>query len=268
MAKQWVKTELKSEFDELESLMREAKTAGKAVLLSNDGGGMAGLFPLVCADEMETRLDGPLCDYVTMVVGRSIGAAGATMIMHAQKKGEGPAKARTLLFDHLTQVFKVRKDKNGQDSKFFGQYDISPITGPGGALVEALGIGDDDMLPDPTPYDVNEGSGSQTPFCFLITATASRQNGVYQPKLLSNFKLGNNHHWSAHVMRSWPVRIAIQASTATPDYFLPVDHGGKEYLDGAVAANNPTELMILIFLELVKAEPTKLSDIVASGLRD
>ena len=68
-------------------------------------------------------------------------------------------------------------------------------------------------------------------------------------------------------MREWPVRKAIEATTAAPDFFPACNYGSRDYLDGAMAANNPTELAIHMFFELKNAEPIKLRAIVESSLR-
>eukprot|EP00966_Prymnesium_polylepis_P244558 5656480-Prymnesium_polylepis.2 len=151
---------------------------------------------------------------------------------------EAANKARGLLYAHVAPVFKHRKDDNGLEA-WNGLYNISSVTGPSGALQQTLGVHSEAVIPDPVGFNQQKRGESQVPYAFFVTASKETGQTSYDPKLIINFELPETSNWKSNVIRHWPVLIGIAASTAAPGYFKPVRYANVEYLDGAIAANNP-----------------------------
>ena len=232
--------------------LKEARQQDHYIVIVYDGGGMRGVVPAVFTEMVEKRIGQPLSQLVDLVVGTSIGGAGALAVALSTSCGEGPAKALELL-NNLQTLFAAGRGSGPWPLSRSCLFDILPLVyGHGdelGPLLAAFGLDRETTLADLPPRPRNVPGVPARPRLVLLAATRPMQRGSevgcgYVPYLLTNFDLPDaldrTGVWDAST--SWPVWQAVQATSAAKTYFPAVEYEGTEYVDGGFALNNPSEL--------------------------
>jgi len=119
-------------------------------------------------------------------------------------------------------------------------------------ITQAFGLTRETTMADIPPQTASPSVPAR-PHIVLVTATQPRQRGFedsagFMPYLLTNFELPEQLQSSGawHSSTSWPIWQAVQATSAAKTYFPAVEFEGTEYIDGAFASNNPSEIAILL----------------------
>lgn len=198
-------------------------TRSRYSLLTIDGGGIRGAIPARVLEEIETRMQRPVCELFDMVAGTSTGGIIALGLCKPSADGQGPAyRASDLLelyVDHGRELFpdsillKIRSLGGLADVR----YPIEPLERlmkdrfEDANLSEALA---EVVIPS---YDLSK------PGPFFFKRSYTLEDGSFDVKM-------------------WQV---ARATSAAPTYFEPAqvaefkDEGEHALVDGGVYANNP-----------------------------
>jgi patatin-like phospholipase/acyl hydrolase len=216
-------------------MAREREEAtGPLRVLSIDGGGVRGLVPALFLQDLETKTGKRVQDLFDVVIGCSSGALTAVALV-TNRPGGAPMPA-----SEVVELF---------DKKAKNVFKKPPVVLPGFGVVGAK-------------YDskglrklIVESVGERTP---LTEATVSRllipavDLQTHQLKLFDSAREGSRYTMFDVAM----------ASTAAPTYFDPhsVKAGGpsgatqdRQYVDGGLAASNPSALAVAREIDAVFA---------------
>ena len=213
-------------------------------ILSMDGGGSKGLNVIEVLLMLEARTSLPISDTFDMICGTSIG--GATALAINRRTVDGTSAMLAALEDlpksvwahasHWCLLVKRQKVPQEKVDDWFTNY-VVPITAA--ATLESK------LAP---PHEAPVHGGGRNPHCFMVSATQDVESNL-QPFLIGNYTRTRRHRFqganSCAEDSSWTVRDVARATSAAPTYFAPFVKDGTPYLDGALAANNPTMFAIV-----------------------
>lgn len=185
----------------------------KRIVLSLDGGGARGLFSLNILLLLKQNLTRPLYQSFNLVVGSSIGAVVGSLVacrMLDEKK------------DILDRTLDIGKSI----------FDTSVRSGFGGFL-EPIYNGKSKRAGLKQLFGELKMSDVSIPLCIVTT----HMNGT--PKLIKSWENGD-------VL----IYEALDASTAAPVFFPPVEVKGEYLVDGGCISNNPVAIAMLCSLQL------------------
>jgi hypothetical protein len=216
-------------------------------ILSMDGGGIRGVFPVTVLAELERRHCGGqrIGSYFDLIVGTSTGGILALGLGAGRTAGE----LQQLYVERGHEIFPERKRSlAGRLRTFFGglsqwvvyRYERDAVAA---LLTEKLG---DKLLGD-----------SLNRLC--IPAFDGKHSEVFVYK--------TPHHADYKFDRFEKMVTVGLATSAAPTFFQPLKHGGYQLVDGGVWANNPIMLGVIEALICFDLDPTMI-DVLSIGCGD
>jgi calcium-independent phospholipase A2-gamma len=193
-------------------------------ILSLDGGGIRGLACIRMLREIERQTGRPIYDLFDFIVGTSSGGVLALGL------------AARMSLDRLEQVFGEIRENFRDTSVWLAEVKRVVVGISHDTEVAELNLRraftDDKRLRD-LP---------RAPFTAVLATSSTRE--PLQPFLFRTYDLPKSARTLLEGTSDARVWEAARATSSAPTFFVPVQIGQKQYVDGAIIANNPSAVAL------------------------
>lgn len=216
-------------------------------ILSLDGGGIRGLACIRMLREIERQTGRPIYDLFDLIVGTSSGGVLALGL-----------SARMSL-DRLEQVFGEIRENFRDTSVWLAEVKRVVVGISHDTEVAEMNLRraftDDKRLRD-LP---------RAPFTAVLATSSTRE--PLQPFLFRTYELQKSVGTPSLLEGTSDARVweAARATSSAPTFFVPVNIGQKQYVDGAIIANNPSAVALAEASVLFPTLPIEVFVCIGTG---